>query len=291
MTSRPCPVTCRLRGAFSLPPSCFVRVRASCMRSRAAPCRPEPERRGDEGVSSPLRAVQPDDRRGARVSRAAAAGSSTLPRTRRCSRRRADPSPICISSSADSSAAAPTTRRRIRTARSDPASCFRWARCRPGAARPGVFFAIKDTYCYLLPRADFLELRQTSPEFERYCTQAITETLKQSLESLHGQYQPARRRAAVADPDAGRTRSQPARSPAPPRPRCARRRRRWRTPRCARSSRSTRDGAPDRHVHAGRPAGARRAARPVARRAARRRRCRPRSSRCRPRPPPTKRCT
>jgi CBS domain-containing protein len=51
-----------------------------------------------------------------------------------------------------------------------------------------VYYAIKDTYCYLLPRADFLELRQRSPEFERYCTQAITETLKQSLESLHSQY-------------------------------------------------------------------------------------------------------
>ena len=57
-----------------------------------------------------------------------------------------------------------------------------------GGSTTRVFFALKDTSCYLLPRADFLELRQTSPEFERYCTQAITETLKQSLESLHGQY-------------------------------------------------------------------------------------------------------
>ena len=31
-------------------------------------------------------------------------------------------------------------------------------------------------------------LRHASPEFERYCTQAITETLRQSLESLYGQY-------------------------------------------------------------------------------------------------------
>lgn len=57
-----------------------------------------------------------------------------------------------------------------------------------GGTTTKMFYAIKDTYCYLLPRVDFLELRQTSPEFEAYCTQAITETLRQSLESLHGQY-------------------------------------------------------------------------------------------------------
>ncbi len=57
-----------------------------------------------------------------------------------------------------------------------------------GGTTTKVFFALKDTYCYLLARDDFLELRQESPEFERYCTQAITETLKQSLESLYSQY-------------------------------------------------------------------------------------------------------
>ena len=57
-----------------------------------------------------------------------------------------------------------------------------------GGSTTRVFYAIEDTTCYVLPRADFLELRQASPEFERYCTQAITETLKQSLESLHSQY-------------------------------------------------------------------------------------------------------
>lgn len=57
-----------------------------------------------------------------------------------------------------------------------------------GGTTTKIFYAIKDTYCYLLPRGDFLELRQVSPEFERFCTQAITETLKQSLESLHSQY-------------------------------------------------------------------------------------------------------
>ena len=57
-----------------------------------------------------------------------------------------------------------------------------------GGTTTKVFVALQDSACYLLGRADFLALRQASPEFERYCTQAITETLKQSLESLHSQY-------------------------------------------------------------------------------------------------------
>ncbi len=57
-----------------------------------------------------------------------------------------------------------------------------------GGTTTKIFHAIEDTFCYLLSRDDFLELRRTSPEFERYCTQAITETLKQSLATLHGQY-------------------------------------------------------------------------------------------------------
>ena len=57
-----------------------------------------------------------------------------------------------------------------------------------GHATTKVFHAAQDSFCYLLDRADFLELRRISPEFERFCTQAITETLKQSLASLHGQY-------------------------------------------------------------------------------------------------------
>jgi CBS domain-containing protein len=57
-----------------------------------------------------------------------------------------------------------------------------------GGATTKVFSALVDTRCHRLPRDAFLELRQASPEFERYCTQAITETLKQSLESLYSQY-------------------------------------------------------------------------------------------------------
>jgi CBS domain-containing protein len=62
-----------------------------------------------------------------------------------------------------------------------------------GSTTTKIFHALQDTYCYLLGREAFLELRQASPEFERYCTQAITEKLRQSLESLYGQY---RQRAA-----------------------------------------------------------------------------------------------
>ena len=57
-----------------------------------------------------------------------------------------------------------------------------------GGATTRVFHALQETFCYVLRRDDFLELRRASPEFERYCTQAITEKLKQSLESLYSQY-------------------------------------------------------------------------------------------------------
>ena len=50
------------------------------------------------------------------------------------------------------------------------------------------YFALQDTFCYLLARDDFTELRRQSPEFERFCTQAIAETLKQSLARLQSQY-------------------------------------------------------------------------------------------------------
>jgi CBS domain-containing protein len=62
-----------------------------------------------------------------------------------------------------------------------------------GGTTTKVFHAIDDTFCYLLARDDFVELRRASPEFERFCTQAITETLKQSLDSLYSEY---RQRAA-----------------------------------------------------------------------------------------------
>jgi CBS domain-containing protein len=57
-----------------------------------------------------------------------------------------------------------------------------------GGATTKMFHAVQDTFSYLLARDDFLELRRISPEFERFCTHAITETLKVSLETLHSQY-------------------------------------------------------------------------------------------------------
>jgi len=62
-----------------------------------------------------------------------------------------------------------------------------------GGTTTKIFHALQDTTCLLLPREHFLALRRDSPEFEAYCTQAITETLRQSLESLYSQY---RQRAA-----------------------------------------------------------------------------------------------
>jgi CBS domain-containing protein len=57
-----------------------------------------------------------------------------------------------------------------------------------GTTTTKIFHAIENTACHVLSRADFLELRRMSPEFERFCTQAITETLKQSLESLYREF-------------------------------------------------------------------------------------------------------
>ena len=57
-----------------------------------------------------------------------------------------------------------------------------------GGATTKIYHAVEDTFCYLLSRDDFLELRSLSPPFERHCTHAITETLKQSLATLHGHY-------------------------------------------------------------------------------------------------------
>ena len=76
-----------------------------------------------------------------------------------------------------------------------------------GGATTKVFTALQDTTCYLLARDDFLALRQTSPEFERYCTQAITETLKQSLESLYGQYSQRAAEQQTLTPPARRARA------------------------------------------------------------------------------------
>lgn len=69
-----------------------------------------------------------------------------------------------------------------------PGELFPMGALSTGGASTRTYYAIHDTFCLRLARPDFLELRQRSPEFERYCTQAITETLKQSLAQLHSQY-------------------------------------------------------------------------------------------------------
>jgi len=84
-----------------------------------------------------------------------------------------------------------------------------------GGSTTKVFTALQDTTCLMLPRDDFLELRAASPEFERYCTEAITETLRQSLDSLYRQYsQRAAEQQSLTRPLAELVRNSPVACPA-----------------------------------------------------------------------------
>ena len=84
-----------------------------------------------------------------------------------------------------------------------------------GGTTTKVFTALQDTTCLLLPRDDFLALREASPEFERFCTEAITETLRQSLESLYRQYsQRAAEQQSLTRPLAELVRNAPVACPA-----------------------------------------------------------------------------
>ena len=84
-----------------------------------------------------------------------------------------------------------------------------------GGSTTKVFTALSDTTCLLLSRDDFLALRQASPEFERFCTEAITETLRQSLESLYRQYsQRAAEQQSLTRPLAELVRNAPVACPA-----------------------------------------------------------------------------
>src|SRR5512142_2588518 len=67
-----------------------------------------------------------------------------------------------------------------------PGALFPVGALSTGGGTTRVFTALRDTACLLLQRDDFLALRATSPEFEHFCAQAITETLRQSLDSLYG---------------------------------------------------------------------------------------------------------
>ncbi len=69
-----------------------------------------------------------------------------------------------------------------------PGECFPVGALSAGGAANKRYVALQDTFCLLLPRDDFLEWRRQSPEFERFCTQAITETLAQSLAHMRDEY-------------------------------------------------------------------------------------------------------
>ena len=79
--------------------------------------------------------------------------------------------------------------------------CFPVGALSAGTPSSKRYVAVQDTFCLVMPRADFLEWRRESPEFERFCTQAITETLKQSLAQVHADYsQMATQQQTLAKP-------------------------------------------------------------------------------------------
>ncbi len=69
-----------------------------------------------------------------------------------------------------------------------PGEMFPLGSLSAGTASTNHYRAVQDCFCYLLGRDDWLALREQSPEFERYCTEAITEILRQSRMALQGQY-------------------------------------------------------------------------------------------------------
>lgn len=69
-----------------------------------------------------------------------------------------------------------------------PGNVFPVGALSAGGATTKIFTALQDSFCFVLPRAEFVALRAESPEFDHYCADAVTETLKQSLASLQSQY-------------------------------------------------------------------------------------------------------
>ena len=69
-----------------------------------------------------------------------------------------------------------------------PGECFPVGALSAGGDPTRRYVAAQDTFCYRMSRDDFLEWRRRSPEFERFCTHAITETLKQSLAQMQAGY-------------------------------------------------------------------------------------------------------
>lgn len=82
-----------------------------------------------------------------------------------------------------------------------PGECFPVGALSAGGAVTRDYTAVQDTFCYTLSREDFLEWRRQSPEFELFCTQAVTETLKQSLAQMMSEYsQLAAQQQTLAQP-------------------------------------------------------------------------------------------
>ena len=57
-----------------------------------------------------------------------------------------------------------------------------------GAPASRLYTALQDTFVFKLARDDFVALRARSSAFDRYCSDAITETLRQSLAQLSSRY-------------------------------------------------------------------------------------------------------
>jgi len=91
-----------------------------------------------------------------------------------------------------------------------PGECFPVGALSAGGPPTKIYHALQDTFCYQLARDDFLEWRRRSPEFERFCTHAITETLQQSLAQLSAHYtQRAAEQQSIARPLSGLVRREP----------------------------------------------------------------------------------
>ena len=78
-----------------------------------------------------------------------------------------------------------------------PGECFSVGALSAGGAPTRIYHAVEDTFCYLLPRDDFLELRRRSPEFERFCAQRD----HRDAEAVAG---PARQRTSASAPRSSR---------------------------------------------------------------------------------------
>ena len=65
-----------------------------------------------------------------------------------------------------------------------PGECFPVAALAAGTPGTRRFDATEDVFCYKLPRADFDALRQASPPFAEFCTQALAGIVQHSLAHL-----------------------------------------------------------------------------------------------------------